>query len=467
MRHRRPLRRPGTLSTTLTPAGTSDERVRLRVVHGLQECPDCGLFQIVPDSRPGDTLRCARCTAWLRHHRADPTSLALSCNVTSLVLYLVVLTLPLMTLDLLGRLHTVDILTGPVSLWNANGGLAAVGALVLLATVLMPGVVIATNLLVLFGARRAPGWRHLPRLLRWQQSLRPWSMIEVYMLGVFVAYTKLIDLAHVDLDPSIFALAAIMLLMIGADGAFDQAAVWETISAERQAGAAPLPACPPDEALADTRRLIACHGCELVLQSDSGAHALDRHVCPRCHAELHRREPNSLQRTVAFLLASAILYVPANLLPVLTLTRFGQGEPSTILSGVEQLYDDGMLPLALLVFVASICVPCLKVAGLSVMVVMTHFRLSAGLLDRTRLFRIIDFIGRWSMIDVFMISILVAIVHFGFLANVDADPGIVAFASVVVLTIFAAEAFDPRLMWDAAASGQRRRIGQVQRTAAE
>ena len=374
-----------------------------------------------------------------------------------------------MTLDLLGRLHTVNILTGPVALWNAEGGLALVGSLVLFATVLMPGVVVGLNLVVLAGARSRRSPRFLPHVLRWQQSLRPWSMIEVYMLGVFVAYTKLVDLAHVDLDASIFALAAIMVLMIGADSAFDAAAVWRKIDDERQSGPDPIPRASPDEALADTSRLLACHGCGLVLRADTPA--LDECRCPRCGALVHRRKPDSLQRTVAFLLASAILYVPANVLPVLTLTRFGQGQPSTIIAGVEELYQSNMLPLALLVFFASICVPCLKVVGLATMVCMTRFHLSAGLLDRTRLFRIILFIGRWSMIDVFMISILVAIVHFGFLANVDANPGIVAFASVVVLTIFAAESFDPRLMWDAAAERRPRRTRAVpipaQRTAAE
>jgi paraquat-inducible protein A len=398
----------------------------------------------------------------MRGHRADPTSLALSCTVTALVFYLIVLSMPLMTLDLLGRLHTVNVLTGPVALFNAPGALAFVGAVVLLATVLMPGLVIVLNLVVLSASRRSPSPAYLNRLLRLQKRLRPWSMVEVYMLGIFVAYTKLVDLAHVDLDASTFALAAIMVLMITADGAFDRAAIWDKIHAERGDG---LPTDgDAEEALADTSRLIACHDCELVLRVAPGRP--DPHHCPRCDAVLHRREPQSLQRTMAYLIASAILYVPANLLPVLTLTKLGRGEPSTILAGVVELYDSNMLPLALLVFFASVCVPCLKVVGLLVMVVMTHFRLGAGLFDRTRLFRIIDFIGRWSMIDVFMISILVAIVHFGFLANVDADPGIVAFAGVVILTIFAAESFDPRLMWDAAEAPRRRRAGARSQTPA-
>ena len=430
------------------------------VVHDARECPQCGLVQRMPDSQPGQTIRCVRCRAWLRNHRADPTMLALSCSLTALILYLIVLGMPLMTLDLYGRIHTVTIMTGPVALWNAPGLLAFVGFLVALATVLMPGVVIGLNLMVLFGARRPRAPFGLPRLLRWQGQLRPWSMIEVYMLGVFVAYTKLVDLAYVELDASIFALAGIMVLMIAADGAFDTQAVWDRIGQDQQAERGALASVEAEAAVRSPGRVIACDHCELVMLAPGPGETIDGGSCPRCHATLHRRQPDSLRRTVAFLAASAILYVPANILPVLTLTRFGRGEPSTIIGGVEQLYQGGMLPLALLVFVASICVPCLKVVGLTVMVIMTHFRLAAGLHDRTRLFRVIDFIGRWSMIDVFMISILVALVHFGFFANVDADPGIVAFASVVVLTIFAAESFDPRLMWDMAGSRAGRRAVQ-------
>ena len=205
---------------------------------------------------------------------------------------------------------------------------------------------------------------------------------------------------------------------------------------------------------ADGTRVIACHGCELVLAcDDAGPNVLEGDRCPRCHTSLLRRKPDSLRRTAVYLIGAAILYLPANVLPVLTLTRLGQGQPSTILAGVEELYNGGMLPLALLVFFASITVPCLKVVSLAAMIWMTHRGSSSLLLDRTRLFRIVDFIGRWSMIDVFMISILVALVRFGFLANVVADPGCVAFALVVILTIFAANSFDPRLMWDAAEAG--------------
>jgi paraquat-inducible protein A len=149
-------------------------------------------------------------------------------------------------------------------------------------------------------------------------------------------------------------------------------------------------------------------------------------------------------------LTAAVLYIPANLYPVLTVIRFGQGAPSTILGGVVELIDAGMYPLALLVFTASVAVPLLKLAGLAIMLLATQSGSVKRIRDRTRLYRLIEFIGRWSMIDVFMVSLLVALVRLGFVASVTPGPGVIAFAAVVVLTMTASATFDPRLMWDSA-----------------
>ncbi len=139
---------------------------------------------------------------------------------------------------------------------------------------------------------------------------------------------------------------------------------------------------------------------------------------------------------------------------MLTLTRLGQGEPSTILGGALELLAAGMWPLALLVFVASITVPVLKIASLSLMLLTTRAGSAWWLRGRTKLYRLVEFIGRWSMIDVFMISILAALVQMGFFATVYPGPGVLAFCAVVILTMLAASSFDPRLMWDAAAAGR-------------
>jgi paraquat-inducible protein A len=149
-------------------------------------------------------------------------------------------------------------------------------------------------------------------------------------------------------------------------------------------------------------------------------------------------------------LASLILYVPANTYPFLTVIRFGAGQPSTILQGVRELMDIGEWPLALLVFFASVSVPVLKLVGLILLLTTTMAGVPTRRRDRTVLYRVLDAVGRWSMIDIFMESILVALVQFGAVVTVIPGPGAIAFAAVVILTMFAARTFDPRLIWDRA-----------------
>lgn len=171
--------------------------------------------------------------------------------------------------------------------------------------------------------------------------------------------------------------------------------------------------------------------------------------CPRCGAQLSHRKPNSLARTWALIIAAYILYVPANVYPVMTVISFGKGEPDTILSGVQSLLTSGMWPLAVLVFFASIIVPLIKLLGLTYLVVSVQYKSRRRPKQRTMLYRITEAVGRWSMIDIFMISILVALVRLEAIATIEPGAGATSFAAVVVLTMFAAMSFDPRLIWDA------------------
>jgi paraquat-inducible protein A len=164
---------------------------------------------------------------------------------------------------------------------------------------------------------------------------------------------------------------------------------------------------------------------------------------------MHSRIPNSLNRTRALLLAAIILYIPANTLPNMTVVFWGEGQPDTILSGVMHLLEGGMWPLALLIFIASIFIPILKLLTLFGLLLSVHFKTHWRPKDRTTMYRIIEFIGRWSMVDIFVIALLVALVQFGNTANVSPNLGALAFAAVVILTMFAAHLFDPRLIWDA------------------
>jgi paraquat-inducible protein A len=188
---------------------------------------------------------------------------------------------------------------------------------------------------------------------------------------------------------------------------------------------------------------IRCHDCGCLSRlPDKNGH------CPLCGGKLHPRITNSLQRTAALLLSAFCLYIPANIFPIMTVTRLGVGEPHTIIGGIIALIHGNMVPIAMLVLVASILVPLLKLLGLGLLLLNAHYRWQGHARKWTIMYRIIAFVGRWSMLDIFMISILVSLVDMGGVAQVIAGPAATAFAAVVVLTMFAAKNFDPRLIWD-------------------
>ena len=191
--------------------------------------------------------------------------------------------------------------------------------------------------------------------------------------------------------------------------------------------------------------ILICTECHELNKQEADTY---EQLCTRCGALIHARRPNSLARTWALLITAAILYIPANLLPIMTVSSLGQGDPSTIMSGFIQLVQHGMFPIAAVVFIASILVPTFKLVGIGLLLfsVQRHQPLSAQ--QRIVMYRFIEFIGRWSMLDIFVIAILVAVVNFGRLASVEANLGAAAFASVVILTMLAAVTFDPRLIWD-------------------
>jgi paraquat-inducible protein A len=194
--------------------------------------------------------------------------------------------------------------------------------------------------------------------------------------------------------------------------------------------------------------LTGCHSCNLVCRLPAAHASHATAVCPRCGAALHARKPDSLARTWALVIASAICYLPANMLPIMKVTSLGNSQADTILSGVIYLTVHGMWPLALVVFIASVFVPLAKLVILVSLLISVRRRSQWRPVDRTRLYRLTEAVGRWSMVDIYVVTIMVALVKLGNLATIEAQAGAIFFGAVVVITMFAAMSFDPRLIWD-------------------
>jgi paraquat-inducible protein A len=414
----------------------------------LRECLVCGLLQRLPPLPRGAVAQCSRCGAVLRRRRVDPVGRSLALALTGLLLFAFAVALPFIDINAVGRERETLLLTGPLELRQYGVWELAVAVLVTSVGAPLARLLGLTYVLSGMHLRRPP--RHLYAVFRWVEWLRSWSMVEVFLLGVFAAYTRLAAIAQVDLGGAVYALAGVMVAMVAADGVLDREAVWKTL--ERKgvlAGRTEEPAThDPATHYNDNSRLTGCHSCGLVRRA--------RISCPRCGAIMRPRKTDSFQRTWALLLTAAILYVPANTMPILTLVEVGHsGTPSTLLRGIRDIATSGYWPLAILVFFASIIVPLVKLLGLSVLLITTQRGTPAWLRERTLIYRVVDSIGRWSMIDVFMVSILTATARMGRLGSVFPGLGAVAFCAVVVFTMLAARSFDSRLMWDAARRNKR------------
>ncbi|MFJ4445294.1 paraquat-inducible protein A [Pseudomonas sp. NPDC089422] len=194
--------------------------------------------------------------------------------------------------------------------------------------------------------------------------------------------------------------------------------------------------------LADDLGLCLCHGCGLACELGKA------HTCPRCGAPLHRRKANAISRGWAFLLAALVFYVPANLLPVMHTEMLGNGSESTIVGGVLEFWEAGAWDIALIIFIASIGVPAIKFFSLGLLLFTAQRRSSWAQRQRSQLYRGVELIGYWSMLDVIVVALVAALVQLRGLGTIEPRPGILFFGMVVVLTMFSAMSFDPRLIWD-------------------
>ncbi|HEX3984378.1 MAG TPA: paraquat-inducible protein A [Acidisoma sp.] len=410
-------------------------------------CRHCGQLQRVPELAAPSAVDCARCGVTLRRLQVNSLGRALAFSLSGLVLFALACLMPLMRVSTSGMTLGADLFSGPRRL--DQQGVWELAAVVLFTTVGAPFLKLLGTSYVLIGIQLPRPPAHMRIVFTFVAKLGAWSMVEVYLVGVFVAYVKLVDIVHIDVGVAVYALVGLMIASIGADAFLDRQMVWEILERKGivvhpQTGLS-IPTPGRGDGIA-----VSCETCAKV----SVIHGSDRHECPRCGSHLHFRKPNGIARCWALVAAAAVLYIPANIYPVLTVVQLGAGAPSTILGGVEELVAAKMYPLAAVVFIASIMVPMLKLAGLVILLLMTQLGSRERLHDRGRLYRIVSVIGRWSMIDIFMESILVALVHFGALVTIEPGVGAVAFAGVVILTIFAAESFDPRMMWDAGAPGR-------------
>jgi paraquat-inducible protein A len=381
-------------------------------------------------SERGKVAECGRCGRVLAGPATGRVGAPLALSAAALVLLVPAVTAPLMIVSTFGAQRSSWLPSSAEALWR--DGFPSLGLLVAVFSIALP-IAFLLLLIWVLGSLQFGAGGPIGTVFRWIKHLRPWVMIEVYLVGCFVAYSRIKVVSTVDVGTGGWCLIASALVLMVALTQLDERTVWEML---RPQGVDP-----------GRGASIGCAVCDLIVSAGEVGHR-----CPRCQTRLYWRKPHSMRRTAALVAAGYLLYIPANTLPVLTTVRFGREEHNTILSGVLELIRNDLWPLAVIVFVASIVLPLIKLLGLTWMLFATRWRTSRFLVARTRLYRTIDAVGRWSNIDIFSVAVLVAVLQFGSLTAVHSGGGLVAFAAVVIITMLATMFFDARLMWDAPGS---------------
>jgi paraquat-inducible protein A len=396
-------------------------------------CPDCGALEDIPPLPPRSRAVCRLCDADLEKTSGRSIVAALACSLATFLLLIPANALPLIEVSVFG-MDTENVIAGGiarllVNKWVLIAGLSAL--FVILIPFVRFGLLTAVLGAIRLGYR--PGW--LGPTFRWASWLDPWGMSDVYLLASFVGYYRLIHISQASVSVLIGGgcfMAAGFLTMLSR-AALDARTVWRTVGPEAEV--------PPGV------ETLSCTTCDLVQPV-----ACEGRRCPRCGARLHTRKPDSLPRTAALLLAAFALFFPANILPMEVSRHLGSVQPYTIFTGVRELFQAGLWFLGVLIFCTSILIPVGKIAVIAWCVLSVWRGWRRHLVTRTKIFRVVAELGRWSKTDPFTIVFFVPLVSFGGFASADADWGSTAFMLMTTLTMIASSTFDPRLMWDVAQS---------------
>lgn len=412
-------------------------------------CPDCDLLVAKINPPAGYKSQCPRCGHILLHHCRDTVSRSLALAVAGLLLFLPAIFMPLLTFQRLGMSETGNIIQTVVKFFDQ--GYSFVALAVFLSTAIFP--LLKLSLLAFVSLclkiQRYPVW--LGKLFRLHNHLDEWTMVEVYLLGIMVTIIKMYGSTDIHFNTGAFCFTGLVVLIMASSLSVCRESFWILIEGRGKHSFQMLHTDnrPLQEAgTAAANGLLLCRECGKLSSTCMDVHEEKEWRCRRCSAHLHFRKPASLPRTWALVISAAILMLPAYLLPIMRVDFLGIPRHSTILDGIKIFFQDGSYAIALIILTASVFIPVFKVVGLAIGLLTINLSRPRFLRQKTAMFRFIGFIGKWSMLDIFVIALLAFFINFGFLTSIETAPAATYFCLVVITTMLAALTFDPRLMWD-------------------
>lgn len=396
-----------------------------------QRCLSCDALYLLPTVKCTQNAWCPRCHAKVHNGMDWSLTRLAAMALTMLLLMPFAWSEPLLRIWLLGAHSDASLLQG---VWQmAHQGDVITAAMVLFCSVAAPVIlVVAIGYLWLGNILNM----NLRPILLMLDRLKEWVMLDIYLVGIMVASIKVQDYAWIQPGTGLFAFVSLTILSVMTVIHLNTEELWQRFY-------------PQPAARYNTDKLCVCIGCEYTGLPDA------RGRCQRCHSPLRARKKNSLQKTWAALICAIIFLVPANLLPISVVYVNGARQEDTIISGVLSLAQDN-IAVAGVVFVASILVPFLKVIVLLTLLLSIHFRCQRGLKSRILLLRFITWVGRWSMLDLFVISLTMSLINRDQLLAFTMGPAAFWFGSAVIFTILAVQWLDSRLLWDAHESANAR-----------
>ncbi|TMX36820.1 paraquat-inducible protein A [Vibrio sp. Hep-1b-8] len=389
----------------------------------IRLCHGCELPVDLVSVERGKSAYCPRCNSHLYRGGNPSLSGNLAIAITCLLLFVPSHFFEFISIRLFGVMIPATLPSGVLALFQE--GFVLLSLLIFFCSSIAP-LLLCSSVVAAHIALSKGSFRLLKSSLSIIDYVKAWVMIDVFLVSIAISCFKLQDYSDIYVGPGLIGLVLLQVSTVLLVTRVNVRRYWEVFHAEEQ--------------YALSEKTLHCHHCHLSQPEGT--------ECLRCKSPIHHRKPYSIQKTWAYLIAASIAIFPANIIPISILLTNGKRLEDTIFSGVASLVNSGMTGIAIIIFVASIVVPVAKILGLSYLLMAIQFKRKIYHKHRMRIYFVIKWIGRWSMMDLFVISIMMTLVDRGQILDFTPGYGAVAFGIVVVLTMLAAESMDPRLIWD-------------------
>jgi paraquat-inducible protein A len=378
-------------------------------------CHECALSVRLPVIAEGQKAICPRCEYLLTAIHCNAVNRVLAFSVTALIFLILSLSFEFLSFSAKGLARHIDIIDS-INILIVND-YVILAILQIIAVLVLPMLILFILLALYLPLSRGQCPKYPQRLVRYLFMLMPWSMVEIFLIGTLISLIKIISMANIGLGPSFYCFVLFSITLTAALLHID-------------------------------KQQLTTHIARLDSNFNQNKISISSQKPDAKPDEKHHKKEASVQYTWALLITAIIVYIPANLLPIMNTRLLGDDDPSTILGGIYLLWQLGSYPIAIVIFIASVAVPVAKIMAMCLLNYSVQQQSQTFRLERTKLYRVTELVGRWSMVDVFVVIVLVSLIQLGNTMSIYPGAAVLAFSGMVILTMLAAMSFNPQLIWN-------------------